>query len=471
MAIDRLAWSAAVLSLSWGACVSSSIEADVSSVRSLSHAKVLPAVPEGQVQSEPADESKQLLKGPLDVDAAVRLGLLNNRELRARLRELGVARARVMQAGLVKNPLFEAEILPERDSDVELRVEYEITSLLLAPQKRHAEQFELEAARLDAAAAVVALGYDVRGAFYALAAAEQRLGIAQQTLDALAAARDAGQALLEAGNVPQLEASTQIAAYERARIRVAELELERLERREALARLLGLYGEATSFTTASELEPLPEAPSEHPELEKHVLEASFDLKASEQRLRALAKRTGVARTEGWLPDVSVDVHSLKTDPEGPDDKEWRWGGGVAVEVPLFDHGQGQRRGYEAQFDALLERFQGQAIALRSFAREARGRLASAHARARQYQTVIVPAQHTVFEQTLLQYNAMQLSIFQLLEARRALLDTQLTYVDILREYWTAAAALEALLAGGSPMGMAHAAAPGVPLTATSEGGL
>jgi outer membrane protein TolC len=53
----------------------------------------------------------------------------------------------------------------------------------------------------------------------------------------------------------------------------------------------------------------------------------------------------------------------------------------------------------------------------------------------------------VVEQTLLQYNAMQLGIFELLEARREQLGSELAYVETLREYWTSTAELDALLVG------------------------
>jgi cobalt-zinc-cadmium efflux system outer membrane protein len=59
----------------------------------------------------------------------------------------------------------------------------------------------------------------------------------------------------------------------------------------------------------------------------------------------------------------------------------------------------------------------------------------------------VPAQARVTAQTLLQYNAMQLGIFQLLEARREEFDVELAYVETLREYWSASAELDAVLAG------------------------
>jgi outer membrane protein TolC len=95
----------------------------------------------------------------------------------------------------------------------------------------------------------------------------------------------------------------------------------------------------------------------------------------------------------------------------------------------------------------MERYYGMAVDLRSAAREARNRVVSAHARARQYQAVIVPGQARVTQQTLLQYNAMQVGIYHLLQARREELDAQLAYVETLREYWSATAELTAILAG------------------------
>jgi outer membrane protein TolC len=111
-----------------------------------------------------------------------------------------------------------------------------------------------------------------------------------------------------------------------------------------------------------------------------------------------------------------------------------------------------------------------AVEIRSAAREVHSRVTSAYARARQYQNVILPAQRRVTAQTLLQYNAMQLGIFQLLEARQAELDAELDSTDTLREYWTAVAELGALLAGQHQLpGPADAARSSTPrATATGE---
>jgi len=454
----RTEWALVLLGL--GACASRGIGADVSRVRTLAQVEALPRVTSEDVEGATARDARALLEGELSADAAVRVALLNNRELRAKLRELGVTRGRLLSAGLVANPTFEVEVLPERDSDLELRVEYDVSSLVLAPLASRAAGAELEAARYQVAGEVVRLGYDARSAYLGVQSAAQRLAYAQRTLDALTAGRDAALALLEAGNVPQLEASRQVVAYENARIEVARLELALADAREQLTRLLGLYGEDVDVRLAEAFQPVP-ASIELPErLETRVLEASLDMKAIQQSLVAAGRRTGVARTSAYLPEVAVDVHALRAKPhEGQSEHDWRYGGGVSVGVPLFDRRQGTVRGAEAQFDVLREREQQLAIELRSRAREARNRLVSTHARVRLYETTLLPAQRTVMEQSLLQYNAMQLGVFELLAARRAELDIELAYVEAQRAFWEASAALDALLAGKVVTQGQSAAAP------------
>ena len=459
-------WTAAS-ALLLGGCLTSSIAGDIADVRSRTQIPLVPMVAGMAVDADSDDDARILLREPLDADTAVRVAVLNNRALRAELRELGIARGRLIQARQVNNPVFEVESLPERNTALEMRVEYDLTSLVLAPLRAKAAAADLAAERFDAAGAVVQLGYDVRLAFHALQSAMQRLAIAQRALDAFAASRDAAAALLEAGSVSALDASSQIAAYEKARVTVAKLELEVADRREALQRLLGLHGEDTAWTIRAELPPVPAALPHSDRPESRALQASHDLAAMRSRLEAIARRTKLSRTEGWLPDIEVDMHTLYGNPEAvpgmTPEGPWRFGGGVSLSVPLFDRKRGTIRAQEAEFDALMERYHGLAIEVRSAARELHNRVVSAHARARQFDGVILPAQRRVVDETQLQYNAMQLGIFQLLQARRDQLEVELAYVETLREFWDAHAARDALLAG-------RRVAPSTTTTATMSAG-
>ena len=86
--------------------------------------------------------------------------------------------------------------------------------------------------------------------------------------------------------------------------------------------------------------------------------------------------------------------------------------------------------------------------MRSRARASYARLATAHARAKQYERVILPARKRVGAQALLQYNAMQIGVFQLLASRRDELNAELHAVDATADYWIARSAFDALVAGG-----------------------
>jgi hypothetical protein len=75
-------------------------------------------------------------------------------------------------------------------------------------------------------------------------------------------------------------------------------------------------------------------------MKRRAAQRELTLRATRKRLDALARHTRIARTEGALPEIAVDVHTLRTDGEGTEEATFRWGGGVSVEVSLFDHGQG-----------------------------------------------------------------------------------------------------------------------------------
>jgi outer membrane protein TolC len=445
----RLEASILLVAVALGGCISTSVREDVQSVRELAQAIAIADVA-GPVDDAAPSDVREILAQPLDADAAVRIALVNNRELRARLRELGVARARVLQAGFLPNPLVEGEISPERQTGVALRVEWNVAGLLLAPLRADAAGADLDVARFETAGAVIEAGYQVRAAFYGLLAAEETLAVAQRQLDALAAARDASRALAEAGNLRALDVAAREAAFEEERVHVAEVELDVIVARERVQRLLGLHGEETTWTTAGPLPAVPETTPDAAELERRAIEASLELRAMQSRMVAAARRAGLARAEGVLPELLVDLHALVgnglTDPTMPS-QSVALGGGLALRLPIFDRGDGRVAAFEHILDAQFERYVGAAIDVRSAARETDARVQSSAARARHFATTVLPARQRVLDEALLQYDAMQVSVFTLLEALAARQTTEREEIGTRREYWTALAARDALLAG------------------------
>ena len=102
-----------------------------------------------------------------------------------------------------------------------------------------------------------------------------------------------------------------------------------------------------------------------------------------------------------------------------------------------------------------------ALNIRAEARAAALRLRAAQERVAYYRQVILPVRQQVLDQTQLQYNAMQVGVFQLLQARQDQVRAGAEYIESLRTYWLARARAEAIAAGHLPTGRASSDIPQV----------
>jgi len=87
------------------------------------------------------------------------------------------------------------------------------------------------------------------------------------------------------------------------------------------------------------------------------------------------------------------------------------------------------------------------VRIRAQARIIHDRLEGAGDRALYYRDILLPLHDRIVNETQLQYNAMQLGPFQLLRAREQQIQTAVTYIEALRDYWFARADLGQLLSG------------------------
>ena len=107
--------------------------------------------------------------------------------------------------------------------------------------------------------------------------------------------------------MPALTLASQEAAFERARAMTAQLELQVASSREQLHRTLGLHGARIQWRLAGKLAPPPDQLKVPTQLETQAIERSLELAELRNRLTGLARRQTLNKTQGWLPDVSVNV--------------------------------------------------------------------------------------------------------------------------------------------------------------------
>jgi cobalt-zinc-cadmium efflux system outer membrane protein len=121
-----------------------------------------------------------------------------------------------------------------------------------------------------------------------------------------------------------------------------------------------------------------------------------------------------------------------------------------LEVPLFYQGQGEAAVALAEMRREQKLHNDTAVRLRSRARAVASRLTATTESVRFYEATVLPLRAQVVRETQLQYNAMSVGVFQLLQAQRDQVAAAEAYVSLLHDYWAQRTELEQLLAGGLP---------------------
>jgi cobalt-zinc-cadmium efflux system outer membrane protein len=253
----------------------------------------------------------------------------------------------------------------------------------------------------------------------------------------------AARALGEAGNIPALDVAQQQALYEDTRIQLVAAENDARQLRERVNIALGLWGADATWRAEARLAEPPSTEASLDHVEADAVAQSLVLDAARRRIDASRARLGLARVAGWMPQLDAGVAAAR---EGGINYA---GPAVRIGVPLFNQGEGIVGVRYAELQREQARYVATAVRLRAEVRAAREQLVFARDRVEWYRTVQLPLRQQIVDQSQLQYNAMQLGVFQLLQARREQIHAGRGYVDALRDYWIARANLSRLLAGGS----------------------
>lgn len=398
-----------------------------------------------QADAEVKASVEAMLSNDLTADEAVQIALLNNRNLQAIYEELNLAQSDLVQAGLLRNPIFSGEVRFATSGDgtgVALDVAQDFVSLLWLPLRKGRAEAAFEGAKIRVTAAVLDAAFETQVAFYDYQASEQAREMRATVLEAMEASYDLAKHLREAGNNRELDVFNERALYEQSKLDLAAAEAVALNLRERLNALMGLWGPQTQWCAATRLPDLPEQEAATDGMERKAIEASLDLSLLRREMEIAVRTVGIATPLGWLDDADVGV-AADREVEG----DWSVGPSLSLPIPLFDQGQAAVGRGRAQLRQATERYIARAIEIRSRVRAAQSTVLSTYGRARYYQQIILPLRQRILEETQLHYNAMQVSAFELLQAKRDQINAGADYISTLRDYWKARAILDQTLRG------------------------
>ena len=402
-----------------------------------------------------------LLREPLTADTAVEVALLNNRGLQARLGNLGIAEADLVQAGRLRNPLFSFGRLAGGGTlEIDRSVMFDVLGLLTLPAQTKVAQRRFEQAQFQAAFDAVGLASEARRAFFDAVAAQQLVAYAQQVMEAADASNDLAQRMVQAGNLSRLDQMREQAFHADATAQVARSRQQAVAARERLVRALGLAGGEGDLQLPGRLPDLPKDPADIKDAEQTAMDKRLDVLMARRAAEATAQELGLTEATGFINVLDAGWQD-KSQRGAPTQS----GYALQVEVPLFDFGSARRARAQAQYMQAVDRTAEIAVNARSEVREAYASYRTAYDLARHYRDEVVPLRKRISDENMLRYNGMLIDVFELLADAREQVAGVTAYVQATHEFWIAQANLQTALTGRSP-GMGQGAALSSPSAAS-----
>jgi len=421
--------------------------------------------PDNEVDAAISDVVRGLLGQQLTADAAVQIALLNNRDLQATFEDLGIARADLVQAGLLRNPMFLAERRFAGQA-AELDLMQELVSIATTPLRKRVAGAAFEAAKLRISQVILDLADEARAAFYTLQGGEQMLAMRGQVLQSLSASAELAERMYAAGNITDFQRRTEQRLEHEARLELAIAEEEAVQQRERLNALMGLWGTETTWSVTPRLPDFPASETPLPGLESLAVAKRFDLAAARQDITRSAEALGLTETLRWLPAASLGFH-YEHEPDGGVSSI---GPSIDLVLPVFDWGQAAVPRDQALLRQKQQRYIALAIGIRSRIRAAYSRMRTARARTEFFHETVLPLQVEILKQSQLQYNAMILGPIQLLQQKEAEIDAGRASIEAQRDYWVARTELEHTLGGAIRATEIGSVTPPPPLEAPAHDG-
>lgn len=408
-----------------------------------------------------------LLSEQLSEGAAVQIALLNNRGLQAAYNDLGISEAEYVQTSLPPNPAITLNRTFGTGNFVEFG--FQLVGNLLAfatlPAKTEIAKREFEEARYRAIATTLSLTIDVRRAYVRALAAQQRLALLEQARQTADASAQMMKQLGETGAANKLDQARVSAFYADLSVQVAQARLAVTTSREALTRILGLWGSDLAYRLPARLPVLPAAVDTLADVEVDAMRRRVDLIVLRYEIVTLAKSANFVNATRYLSFLELGLgyrNEVETGSTGEQTSKNRYGIELGIVIPVFDTGQARMTSAHEIYMRAINRLVERSVNARSEARVAYATYRATYDIAKYYQSRIVPLRRQISSEVLLRYNGMLTDVFEVLIEERERINASIGALDALRDYHLAVADLQAaLIVGGTvpPSGVINTTPP------------
>jgi cobalt-zinc-cadmium efflux system outer membrane protein len=380
---------------------------------------------------------------PLTLNAALELALGTNPDLSAAGHELEALDATITQAQARPNPelsaLIEDTRRETRTTTLQLNQPVELggkrgARIEAAERGRDAASLELDAKRAEIRSAVTA-------AFFDMLVAQERLRLAQASVELAQRATGAASRRVTAGKVSPVEET-------RARVAEAAVRVEQAQAASevttARRRLAATWGDSSPRFERAEGDPeaLPPLPA--------MADLNARLAASPNLLRArieVERRQALAEVERSrrIPDMTVSLGAKRNKELGRDQAIL----GVSIPIPVFNRNQGNLLEALHRTDKARDELAAAGTRLSNELALAHERLNTARQEVALLQRDILPGAQSAYDAATKGFELGKFSFLEVLDAQRTSFQAKSQYLRALAEAHRSAAEIERILGAAS----------------------
>ncbi len=372
-----------------------------------------------ELRAEPGSEALPpgVSLGALTREDAVAVALWNSPSFEVSLTQLGLARADLVEARLLRNPIFSL-LFPWGPKQLEWTLQFPVDALWQRPRRVAAATTNVRAVAERLVYDGLTLVADVRLAFVEAIAGERRFTLAGENTDLARRIAGIADARLRAGDISELEArmartdAAQVAAELRA------LEHERGVSTLALIARMGLQVPAAEVRLApAALAPpamcgMPEA------LVEDAVASRPDVRAAEIAIEAAGQRAAWERSRIVSLIGILDANSRR-------DAQDEVGPGINLDVPIFSRNQGGIGRADVEIERASRAYLQVRTQVTTEVRTAAVRFTQAQQAMQIWAEEIVPSLQIEQRQAEAAYEAGEVALLNLLDSSRRLVQARM----------------------------------------------
>jgi len=364
------------------------------------------------------------LEDGLSQDEAVTLALWNNARFQSDLTSLGFARAELLEANMLSNPVFSI-LFPVSPKLLETALNIPIEALWQRPHRVAAA--ELDAQRLSENLIENGLGLvrDVQITYTELLLAQERIVLAAEETQLQVQINRLDQSRLRAGDISQLDMSSSYVDMLRAAdtVKLLSKKAEILEQQ--LYSLLGITSDDITFDVVpSEISTV--SPASVDEMLKTAFVCRPDLRAAELAIEAAGERIG------WEKSKVYNFIAV-LDGDDTEDDSFTIRPGFSVEIPIFNQNDAKIARAKAELEQAARQYDAVRQNIILQVQQAYTQYISAHEQYNLWSSDIISSLEQAVEQTRSSFEAGDVTLISVLHAQRKLIEARMHLTELVAE--------------------------------------